>query len=284
MKIRRAHLPVVLAMLFASTYALAEVRFDYSLWSSGTPAQRTEQSFRDVSGTFVSDTISFLGTTSSFSANSATGELKASVQAASNSAGIASSVRVIVADTVIFSGGFGQIGFLDYALEGEILDSSETDFTSTYGGFTVSLSNSTIGGSSSYGLSLASPGTCPRLLFSNLGCTEASSLFKTGSIPFEITNGNNEFLFNLFAVAAPGDTADFGNSANFFLRLPDGVTYQSATGSFLSTAQAITPVPEAPTWLMFAFGLVALAMLVKPKQRNGRACFPSNSQPGMNFC
>lgn len=56
--------------------------------------------------------------------------------------------------------------------------------------------------------------------------------------------------------ADPGITLDFSNTAALALALPQGFTFTSESGVFLS--QQASPVPEPGTWMLLGTGLIGL--------------------------
>jgi hypothetical protein len=65
-----------------------------------------------------------------------------------------------------------------------------------------------------------------------------------------------------------GNSFNFGNTAKFYLRLPEGVTYTSTSGNFLTAAAPIFAVPEPSTWAML---LAGKGMLAAKRRRSQEA-------------
>lgn len=70
---------------------------------------------------------------------------------------------------------------------------------------------------------------------------------------------------------------DFSNTATVKLQVSDGVTYSSASGSFLVSA-----VPEPSTWIMFAIAGILLSIIRLKGQVGNWAC-PKFHSPRQNF-
>ena len=70
------------------------------------------------------------------------------------------------------------------------------------------------------------------------------------------------FGFSINASADDGYTTDFGNTAKFFIRLPDGITMKSSSGVFLADAKPVlAAVPEPETYAMLFAGLGVLGFV-----------------------
>lgn len=95
-------------------------------------------------------------------------------------------------------------------------------------------------------------------------CVVANSTRTEFLVPFSVTAVSREvnFQLTLNTQAYLGATSNFGQSA--YLRLldvPDGVTFTSGSGQFLSNPVPIPAVPEPATSLLLLAGLVAVASL-----------------------
>lgn len=91
-----------------------------------------------------------------------------------------------------------------------------------------------------------------------------------GSLSLPITA--DPYTFRSFlAVSATGYTADFSNTARLYMSLPEGVTYTSGSGSFLSQAMPISGVPEPDTWAMMGVGLAATLCLRQLRRAKAKA-------------
>jgi len=257
---------VVSAVLsLVSSAAFAEVRLDLAACAEGGSVPNVNCDAYTItlpSGTHIENGIAFQGSAASGLADLATGTLRARAQSANDSIGIATTATSVLGDTVTFSGGFGQTAFLEYRFQGSITEASNPIVNVSSGGLVVYVANTTAGSSQTDGLALATPGGCGVLTFANLGCYEGASIDLRGSIPFELQPGDFYFLNFLSASASSGDLVDFGNSAHFSLRLPDGVTYTSQTGEFLTA-----PVPEPASVVLVCAGLAALVWRLSGRRR-----------------
>ena len=110
---------------------------------------------------------------------------------------------------------------------------------------------SSIGGSSSeyFGSQNSRGGS---LTYYGDGTYGFDMVVRAGS-PFDVT------VFNGLSVSAYGARMDYSHTSTLGLILPDGVSYTSASGTFLSQAAV---VPEPATWALMigGFGMVAGAM------------------------
>ena len=88
-------------------------------------------------------------------------------------------------------------------------------------------------------------------------CTAGSSIDETGVLAFQIGADPINISAFLQVVAENGATANFSDTAGFYLMTPPGVSYTSGSGTFLSAAGPIitSPVPEPATYLLFLVGL-----------------------------
>lgn len=163
-------------------------------------------------------------------------------------------------DIVRFSGGVGQTAYLDWSFDGSLSYTRIETFAFgrmlVYtGGSTTDITLAAYFGSCSVGSTFSD-------------CTVGTSVNKQGSIPFVITafevDSGIQLGASLNAFSTFGNTAAFSNTGKLYLRAPEGVTFTSSTGSFLTNAAPIfavpVPVPEPQTYVMLLAGLGAVAV------------------------
>ncbi len=260
----------LLSLLFAMPSfagAVAQVNLE------GGPGQQ----FLDTVGTtttlVIAQTAGASGdSTGSAYANLASGVLRDEAHATNAYPGIpyAASSSSSIMDTVSFSGGIGQTGYLDYSFDGTLALNAINGPYATSGQMLVFI------GSSFANLQLSAfQANCGQgTIFAS--CTVGTSVNKQGSIPFIIGAGSMSFGASLNSYAQFGNTAQFSNTGKLFLRTPEGVSFSSESGSFLTSAAPIfsTTVPEPQTYLLLLTGLSALGVLISRRQS------PKQSQQG----
>ena len=199
-------------------------------------------------------------------ANLSTGVLRSSAVATNSFPGTpyAASVVSTAIDTVRFSGGVGQTAFLDYSFDGTLGYTSPS--MATFGQMLVY-----IGGSFANIMLSANPGNCGGgSIFAD--CTVATSVNKQGSIPFVITALDVNLGLNLGASLQAysqfGNAALFSNTGRLYLRVPDGVTYTSTSGAFLTTALPILPaIPEPSSYALMTGGMGLVFLAIRRSKR-----------------
>jgi hypothetical protein len=90
-----------------------------------------------------------------------------------------------------------------------------------------------------------------------------SSVART--LRFPLSNGTYTFIWHLTLEAFAGASADFGNTALAYLRLPDGVTFTSESGAFL--AEAVPLVPEPSVALSTTTALCWLVVMAMARRK-----------------
>ncbi len=103
-----------------------------------------------------------------------------------------------------------------------------------------------------YGYDAVRPGYNDGIAFSDVGSGFVRGTYSQ-RIPFDVTGQTSLVGFQASAFGGAGGGAlDFGNSAHFGFRLPEGVTVTSQSGTAFTT---LAPgVPEPATWAMMITG------------------------------
>ena len=85
------------------------------------------------------------------------------------------------------------------------------------------------------------------------------------AVNFTFNSGSRLYLSANLAVRTEGEAvANFGNTASFGLSLPEGVTFKSASGVFLSQPPSVVPEPTRVALLIA--GLLAMAQVMQRRQ------------------
>jgi len=150
-------------------------------------------------------------------------------------------------DTLSFTNGFGMTAYLDYRFDGTLgVVAAEYDsaaIAQLYV-FVATVADAT----TRYETLSAFSANC------GPNCEVGTSTARTGTIAFTIMEGPTSFQMSLYGEATNGNSFDFGNTARFYLRLPDGASYSSASGNFLAAAAPVLSVPEPASWAMLLLG------------------------------
>lgn len=168
-------------------------------------------------------------------------------------------------DVVTFSGGVGLTAYLDYSFDGTLTNAGSPQFAAAFGQLQAHVAN--VGGAVTRYETLS--GYAANCGFGT-NCEVGTSTARTGSLAFMIFDGATNVNASLQAFASYGNSFDFANTAKFYLRTPDGVTFSSANG-FLSEAVAIgsvpvTPVPEPETYALMLAGLSMLGLVARRRR------------------
>jgi len=197
----------------------------------------------------------------SASADSSAGVLKATAQAGLDGAYIMPATAVTqIQEDIMFSGGFGGTAYLDWSFHGDITLAnspySGPGNAAAFGQFNIYAA--TVFGSYSEYTTLAPPNfAC------GAGCVEGTSIERTGTVAIPINEYGATIYATLSTFATFGNLADFGNTSKLYLRLPDGVTFTSTSGQFLSNAQPIFAVPEPQTYALLLAGLAVIGAVTR---------------------
>lgn len=90
-------------------------------------------------------------------------------------------------------------------------------------------------------------------------CPRVPSFLRTATLELPILADHTYYFSSSATVGAGGWDLDFGNTMSIYVRLPSGVTMESASGVFLSQA-GVSPIPEPGSWALTAFGLGLLGL------------------------
>lgn len=105
---------------------------------------------------------------------------------------------------------------------------------------------------------------CERAPSSVTSCTTGTFEDQVYALNFSFNSTSRlYFSANLVVRSAGEAVANFGNTASFGLSLPDGVTFKSASGVFLSQTSA---VPEPASKAMLVAGLLVMARVIQRRR------------------
>lgn len=172
-----------------------------------------------------------------------------------------------IVDTISFGAAATGTGYLDWHIDGT-LSAYGNPFPSATTSLVLNIGNA--GGNTGQTSYFTDN---PNLCRASPTCTIGTGFDQSGSFAFQIQPGAFSVSVFLQTVAFDGASNDFSNTGRFYLRLPDGVTYTSRSGVFLTDAAPIFPVvsavPEPSTYLLLLFGL-GLASWTKSRTGRGR--------------
>ena len=201
----------------------------------------------------------------SATANLDTGILRASAIGPGTSADrlgtYATSATATIQDTITFSPGSSGTAFLDWQFDGFLTGAIGPSFYRTDAAFAyIQIIFNNNEQTHTY-LTNVSDFCLPN----DTDCVVGNSIDLVGSIPIVIDSGPLTISTELYVQAENGDLSNFLNTGKLFLETPEGVTYSSDSGVFLSSATPIVKsptgaVPEPPVVALIGVGL-ALALL-----------------------
>jgi hypothetical protein len=182
------------------------------------------------------------------------GILRASVVSSVDGGGIYTTAEAVLRDTLTLSG--SGTAYLDWSFDGSFTFADNKPFAnSAYGVLILYVATPQGVVQESHALHT----NCLTVL-ATTSCLQASAIDRTGSLAVPLVNGQYFVQLALQTGTSLGDSADFSNTARFFMRLPDGATLNSTSGVFLATAVPIPAVPEPAAALLFMVGLGAVGL------------------------
>lgn len=244
----------------------------YSETQLGAISQAPTLSYRDATQ---------IGSKASASANLATGQLKAYAQSFGtyndgtyyyNSA----EARASFSDELTFQGAFAgdAVGTIYVRFHGTTDGDNRTD--PLRGGPLTPGTQAILSIIGSVGSPTAPPSNfklihqlneagCDRASASVTSCTTGTFEDQVYALNFSFSGASKLYLSANLTVRTEGEAvANFGNTASFGLSLPEGVTFKSASGVFLSQQAGVVPEPTS-TALLIA-GLLVMARVMQRRQ------------------
>lgn len=168
--------------------------------------------------------------------------------------GVVTSAEAVLADTLTLSG--SGTAFLDWSFDGGFTFADDKPFANAAYGVLLLYVATPLGVIQE---THALHTDCSAVL-SATSCLQAGAIDIAGSLAVPVMDGEYFVQLAVQTGTSLGDSADFSNTARFFLRLPDGATLDSDSGVFLATATPIPAVPEPASALLFAAGLGAAGL------------------------
>jgi hypothetical protein len=182
------------------------------------------------------------------------GILRASVVSSADAGGVATSAQAVLADSIGLTG--SGTAFLDWSFDGGFSFADDKPFANAAYGFLI-LYVATPQGVIQESHALHTD--CSAVM-SATSCVQGDAIAIAGSLAVPVLAGQYFVQLAVQAGASLGDTADFSNTARFYLRLPDGVGLESNSGVFLANASPIPAVPEPASALLLGAGLATLGL------------------------
>ena len=153
-----------------------------------------------------------------------------------------------IRDTITFSSGASGTGYLNWHWDGSSSSAAPTDAGVGYTGLlTIYLGSTTI-----HEEHVLTTIAC---VGGYTSCTSGSVVNESGQIAFSIQPGDLFLQESITGYATMGGTTDFSHTGTLSLTLPEGVTYTSRSGSFLSQ---VATVPEPSTLALLGISLAGL--------------------------
>lgn len=154
-------------------------------------------------------------------------------------------------DYITFYGGYSLAGRISWSFEADFSSNTSLgyNFRGDSAGFTISLQDL----SKTFSSSGAAYWGGQRCMLG--GCQQHAVL--SGELIFPIEVGAYSFSISMNAGATAGDGTDSSHSLHVSMNLPQGVTYTTIGGDFL------TPVPEPTTAILMTIGLFGVCSFVR---------------------
>lgn len=248
-----------LALSLATLASGASANVRLSLEAGGDTGVFPRPSFVGSEDIEISGSVSDGGSIAQGFANLDTGLLRAS-SVSVGGGGIATSAESVIAEGFRFSTGASGTAFLDWSIDG----SASADPSNLFSYGLGSLAFYWVTPESGLAQQLLYVHTTSALICDAIQvettCEIGNSFAATGTLALPILPGNYYLQVALTTQAANNGTADFGNTARLYLRLPEGVSIASDSGTFLASAVPISAVPEpsAAALLLAGLGVVVL--------------------------
>lgn len=157
-----------------------------------------------------------------------------------------------IRETITFSPGASGIGYLNWHWDGSSSSAAPTDVGLT-GLLSIYVDYLSSASSTIHDEHILTTIAC--VLGAYTSCTSGSVVNESGQIAFLIQPGDLFLQESITGYATMGGTTDFSHTGTLSLTLPEGVTYTSRSGSFLSQ---VATVPEPSTLALLGISLAGL--------------------------